>query len=111
RKVGSGMEGRELRKFFSASPFGWPQDAIDGAIIALHAGGHLLARYNGQPLAAGQLDQNKLSKTEFRTENITLTAQDKLKLRGLFQEAGIAAKASDDLDAKATEYLNHILVL
>ncbi len=105
-KVGSGIEGRELRKFFAASPYGWPQDAVDGGIIALHAGGHLLARYNGQPLAVGQLDQNKVSKSEFRTETITLTAQDKLKLRELFREAGIAAKASDDLEAKSTEYLD-----
>jgi hypothetical protein len=34
-----------------------------------------------------------------------LTAADKLKLRGLFQDAGISAKASDDLEAKSTEYL------
>ena len=105
-KVGSGIEGRELRKILNATPYGWPQDAIDGGIIALHAGGHLLARYNSQPLAVGQLDQNKISKTEFRSETITLTAADKLKLRGLFQDAGISAKASDDLEAKSTEYLN-----
>jgi hypothetical protein len=104
-KVGSGIEGRELRKFFAANGFGWPQDAVDGGIIALHAGGHLLARYNGQPLAVGQLDQNKISKTEFRSETITLTAADKLKLRGLFVDAGISAKASDDLEVKSVEYL------
>jgi hypothetical protein len=104
-KVGSSIEGRELRKYFAASPYGWPQDAVDGGIIALHAGGHLLARYNGQPLAVGQLDQNKISKTDFRTETITLTGQDKLKLRGLFVDAGMSAKASDDLEAKSTEYL------
>jgi hypothetical protein len=105
-KVGSGIEGRELRKILGASPYGWPQDAIDGGIITLHAGGHLLARYNSQPLSVGQLDQNKISKAEFRTETITLTAADKLKLRGLFQDAGISAKASDDLDVKSAEYLN-----
>ena len=104
-KVGSGIEGRELRKFFAASPYGWPQDAVDGGIIALHAGAHLLARYNGQALAVGQLDQNKISKTEFRTESIIITPQEKLKLRGLFVDAGIAAKASDDLEAKSAEYL------
>jgi hypothetical protein len=110
-KVGSGIEGRELRKFFAASPYGWPQDAVDGGIIALHAGAHLLARYNGQPLAVGQLDQNKISKTEFRTENIILTGPDKLKLRELFREAGVTAKASDDLELKSTEYLNVVEAL
>ena len=104
-KVGSGIGGRELRKYFAASPYGWPQDAVDGGIIALHAGAHLLARYNGQALAVGQLDQNKISKTEFRTESIIITPQEKLKLRGLFVDAGIAAKASDDLEAKSAEYL------
>ena len=110
-KVGSGIEGRELRKFFAVSPYGWPQDAVDGGIIALHAGAHLLARYNGQPLAVGQLDQNKISKTEFRTENIILTGPDKLKLRELFREAGVTAKASDDLELKSTEYLNVVEAL
>ena len=110
-KVGSGIEGRELRKFFAASPYGWPQDAVDGGIIALHAGAHLLARYNGQPLAVGQLDQNKISKTEFRTESIILTGPDKLKLRELFREAGVTAKASDDLELKSTEYLNVVEAL
>jgi hypothetical protein len=110
-KVGSGIEGRELRKFFAASPYGWPQDAVDGGIIVLHAGAHLLARYNGQPLAVGQLDQNKISKTEFRTESIILTGPDKLKLRELFREAGVTAKASDDLELKSTEYLNVVEAL
>jgi hypothetical protein len=110
-KVGAGMTGSELRKWFSASPYGWDQDAIDGALIALHAGGHLTARYNNAPLAAGQLDQNKIAKSEFRTETITLTAQDKIKLRGLFQDAGISAKASDDLELKSTEYLNALAAL
>lgn len=104
-KVGNGIEGRDLRKHFSASPYGWPQDTVDGGIIALHSGAHLLARYNSQALAVGQLDQNKISKTEFRTESIILTGPDKLKLRGLLQDAGIFAKASEDLEVKSTEYL------
>lgn len=105
RQVGTGSEGRELRKHFANHPYGWPQDAIDGALIALHAGGHLLARYGSAPLAPGQLDQNKIPKTEFRVETITLSTSDKLKLRGLFQEAGIPAKPSDDLILKSADFL------
>jgi hypothetical protein len=105
RVVGSGADGRSVRTELDKSPFGWPQDAIDGALIALHATGHLTARHGGNPLAVGQLDQAKIGKTEFRVESATLTAQDKIKLRGLFQEAGIGAKASDDLNAKSGEFL------
>ena len=110
-KIGSGMLGADVRKHFSGPPYGWDQDAIDGALIALHAGGHLTARYSNAALAPGHLDQNKVAKTEFRTETITLTSQDKIKLRGLFQEAGISAKASDDLEVKSTEYLDAIVSL
>jgi hypothetical protein len=110
-KIGSGLTGSEIRKCFSSPPYGWDQDAIDGALIALHAGGHVIARYNNAPLGAGHLDQNKIPKTEFRTETITLTAQDKIKLRGLFQDAGVTAKASDDLELKSTEFLDALAVL
>lgn len=105
RKVGSGIEGRELRRYFESSPFGWPQDAVDGAIIALHSGGHLLARYNGAPLPSGQLDQGKISKTDFRVETATLSTQDKIKLRALFQEAGVTAKP-ENLENKSDDFLD-----
>jgi len=104
--VGAGMEGRAIRKKFSESPYGWPQDAIDGALIALHATGHLTARHTGAALAVGQLDQNKVAKTEFRVETATITAKQKLKLRGLFQDAGVSAKPSDDLIARSTDFLD-----
>ena len=110
-RIGSGIEGRKLRELFKKSPYGWPQDAVDGGIIALHTGAHLLARYNGQALAVGQLDPNNISKTEFRTESVILTGPDKLKLRELFREAGVTAKASDDLESKSTEYLNVVEAL
>lgn len=104
--VGAGAEGRTIRRKFSDSPHGWPQDAIDGALIALHAAGHLTARHGNSVLAVGHLDQNKIAKTDFRVETATLSAQQKIQLRGLFQEAGISAKTSDDLVAKSTEFLD-----
>lgn len=110
-KIGTGVIGSELRKLLSDTPYGWDRDAIDAALIALHAGGNVTARYNNALLSTGQLDQNKIARTEFRTESITLTAQDKIKLRGLFQEAGVSARASDDLEAKSGEYLDTIAKL
>jgi hypothetical protein len=35
-----------VRDHLKAPPYGWPQDAIDGALYALVAGGHVLARNN-----------------------------------------------------------------
>ena len=40
-------KGTEVRRHFSGSPYGWPQDAVDGALLALLAGGFLKASRNG----------------------------------------------------------------
>ena len=108
REVGAGADGRSVRKKLADSPFGWPQDAIDGACMALVSGGHLTARYQGNAVTVAQLDQGKIGRTEFRVETATLTAQQKIKLRGLFQEAGITARASDDLTEKSSEFLDQL---
>jgi hypothetical protein len=41
--IGPGKKGAEIRDNFEAPPFGWPRDAIDGALYALLAAGHLKA--------------------------------------------------------------------
>ncbi len=106
RVIGSEMDGKAIRQTFEDSPYGWPVDTIDGALIGLVATGHLTATHAiAGPTAAAQLDQGKITKTKFRVETVTLSAKDKIKLRGLFQEAGLTAKASDDLSAKSTEFL------
>jgi len=106
--VGAGSEGRELRKKFAESPYGWPQDALDAAIVALHSSGHLTARYKGTKLAAGQLDQTKIPATELRVQAVTLTAQEKIRLRQLFQRAGVQVNPNDDLSARSAELLREL---
>src|SRR5207249_3709267 len=58
--IGSGKTGTDVRKGLRSSPFGWPQDAVDAALIALHRLQHLSAVLNGAPIQLGQLDQNKI---------------------------------------------------
>ena len=107
-EIGANLDGKRVRSNFEDSPYGWPRDAIDGALIALHTTGHVTATFAGSPLSVGRLDHNKIAKTKFRVETITLTAKDKIKLRGLFQEAGLSAKSTDDLSAKASEFLDKL---
>jgi hypothetical protein len=108
--IGAGKTGGEVRKALQASPFGWPKDAIDAALIALHRLQHLSATLNGAPLAPGQLDQNKISKAEFRIERATLSVQDRLALRGLFQKLGVACKSGEEA-VKAPEFLLKLINL
>lgn len=101
--IGSGKTGAEVRKELERSPYGWPRDAVDAALIALHRSQHVTAMLNGVAVAPGQLDQNKISKSEFRVETITLSVQDRLALAGLYKELDITAK-SGEVDSKAPEF-------
>ncbi|MEW6166677.1 MAG: BREX system P-loop protein BrxC [Pseudomonadota bacterium] len=108
--IGAGKSGTEIRKTLRASPFGWPQDAIDAALIALHRSQHITATLNGAPVVLGQLDQNKIAKAEFRAEAVTLSVQDRLRLRKLYQAAGLNCKSGEEA-AKAHEFLDTLLDL
>ncbi len=46
KQLGAGKKGSDLRDHFKAPPYGWPQDAVDGALYALVASGHVLALNN-----------------------------------------------------------------
>jgi hypothetical protein len=108
--VGSGKTGTQVRRELEASPFGWPRDAVDTALIALHRSQHLTATLNGAPVVAGQLDQNKIPKTEFRVEKITLSVGDRLTIRKLYQVLDLNCKAGEE-SAKAAEFLRIVLAL
>lgn len=94
--VGSGKKGKDIRDHFSAAPYGWPRDAVDAALISLFASGHLRATSNGVPLKPGQLDQAKISQTDFRVESTTLSVQQRLVLRKLYQHAGVDCKPNEE---------------
>lgn len=102
--IGSGKTGTQVRRDLEASPFGWPRDAVDAALIALHRSQHVTATLNGVPVAAGQLDQNKIQKTEFRIEKITLSVGDRLRVRQLYQALELGCKPNEE-SLKAPEFL------
>jgi len=108
--IGSGNTGSEIRKTLKSSPFGWPQDAIDAALIALHRLQHITATLNGASVAAGQLDQNKTAKAKFRVEQSTLSVPDRLILRKLYGKADIKCKSGEEA-AKAPEFLHNLVEL
>jgi hypothetical protein len=112
-EVGSGKRGKEVRDAFEASPYGWPRDAVDAALITLRTTGHLRATHKGMTLAQGQLDQAKISVSEFRAETTTLNAREKMKLRKLFHDAGVDCKPNEETTkapvflARLTELAGH----
>lgn len=108
--VGSGKKGKDVRAHFSDPPYGWSRDAVDAALISLFGTGHLRATVNGAPLKPGQLDQAKVSTTDFRVESATIDTRQRLKLRKLLQTAGIACKPNEEA-AAAGQFLAKITEL
>lgn len=107
--IGAGKIGGEIRKTLRAAPFGWPQDAIDAALIALHRSQHITATLNGTAIPLGQLDQNKIAKAEFRVEHATLSVQDRLAVRKLITQL-VQCKSGEE-GVKAPEFLAALLAL
>lgn len=106
--IGSGKKGKEIRDHFSNAPYGWPRDAIDGALISLFASGHLRATSNGVGLKPGQVDQTKISQTDFRVETTTISTRQRMALRKLYQQAGVDCKPNEET-AAAAPLLNKLL--
>jgi len=107
--IGAGKIGGEIRKALRASPYGWPQDAIDAALIALHRSQHITATLNGGAVPLGQLDQNKIAKAEFRVEHATLSVQDRLFVRKLITQL-VQCKSGEE-SAKAPDFLTALISL
>ena len=105
--VGSGKKGKDVRSHFSGPPYGWPRDAVDATLISLFGTGHLRATANGMPLKPGQLSQAKVSVTDFRVESATIDTRQRLKVRKLFQTAGVACKPNEETVA-AGEFLTRL---
>lgn len=100
--IGAGKKGSDLIGMFTAPPFGWPKDALDAILAVLLQSGHLTARLNGQAVKLSELDQRKTSQAEYRLEHPVLSGVQKIRVRTLYQDAGLTSKAGDEIhDASA----------
>ena len=106
-EIGSGKKGKDVRDTFESTPYGWPRDAIDAALITLFTTGHIRTTHKGIQLKQGQLDQAKISISDFRVETITINAMDRIKLRKMFISSGIPCKPNEESIA-AGQFLVHL---
>lgn len=93
-----GRLGQAIRKQFTAPPYGWPQDAIDGCLLALVSEGKVEARRNGSVVAARDILQNVLGAFEFRSQTVVARMSDKLAVRSLAQDLAIKIQGFEDLE-------------
>ena len=107
--IGAGKKGKDLRDNFKGAPYGWPQDAIDGALFVMLVAGNLRATVNGQP-ASASLPQNQLGTASFYVDVPPLDVQQRLNLKALFQKLGITTQNGKESEA-AAQALSKLLTL
>ena len=84
-----GTKGADLHKRFAGSPYGWPKDAVNGAILTLIAAGHIRAAQDGKDLTGPkELPPTQIGKVTLYKEDEPPTMEQTLAVRGLL--AGIA---------------------
>ena len=105
-----GKKGAEIRKQFATPPFGWPKDAVDGALLTLVAAGVFQAQQNGTPVGAKGLDQGKITTTEFRSAGPTVGITQRLAVRNLLQTSGVPYTGNEEALA-LSGYLQQMMSL
>ncbi len=94
----AGKKGSDVRHRFEAPPYGWPQDAIDGSLLALISAGKVRALHNGEARAAGALTQNVMTVVEYKPESVVPTALDRQKVKGLAVDLGIPTPGFSEVE-------------
>lgn len=107
--IGPGKKGKDLREHFEAAPFGWPKDAIDGALLVMLVAGNLRATNNGQPVQSS-MPQNQVGVASFYVDVPPLDVKQRLELKALFQKTGITTQNGKESEA-AAEFLQMLLTL
>ena len=62
-------------------PYGWPQDAVDGILLALMAGGFVRASRRAQPVPVKGIIQTQIGVLDFYSEGVTISAPQRTQLR------------------------------
>jgi hypothetical protein len=95
--IGPSKRGAEIRDQFDGAPYGWPRDAIDGALYALLAAGHLKATdASSRAVDVKSLDRAKLTQANFQRESITITPPQLIKIRKLFNVIGVSCQPKEE---------------
>ena len=90
-ELGPGRKGSDLRSNFTGPPYGWSQDAVDGALIVLaNADLVRVTGDDGKPASLPDLPRQKLGTCTFRGETTIITIAQRMPVRGLLTNADIS---------------------
>lgn len=93
----AGTKGADLQKRFAAPPYGWPKDAVSGAVLTLLAAGNIRASLDGKDLGGPkELLQTQIGKVTLYKEDEPPSVSQRLAVKGLLTAAGIAYEAGQE---------------
>lgn len=102
--LGNGKQGSEIRDHFEYGIYGWPQDAIDGALQVLLVAGQIRTADGTTPQ---EVERRAIGKTTFRVEATTISVGERIKIRKVMQKLGVQAKSGEE-SAKAPEFADKL---
>ena len=80
--IAGGKKGLDIRDEFRDSPYGWSQDAIDGALQALQVAGIIKAvDERGKGIDFKSLERKMIGKSTFKVESTTITTPQRIQIR------------------------------
>jgi hypothetical protein len=86
----AGTKGTILQRSFASPPFGWPKDAVSGAILTLLSAGNVRAALDGKELTGPkELPQTQIGKATLYKEDEPPSVTQRLAVKGLLTAAGI----------------------
>lgn len=95
--IAGGKKGSEIRDTFKEPQYGWPQDAIDGGLFALLAGGLIRAiDAANKTVDVKTLERAKITQTIFKVESVTVTPVQFIQVRKVLQEAGCLCRPGEE---------------
>jgi len=96
--IAGGKKGSDIRIHFEEPEYGWPRDAIDGALQVLLVAGSVMGRDDrGNPILPKDLDRRSIGKTFYKVESTTVTTVQRIQVRKLMQKLNITAKQGDEI--------------
>ncbi|MFW5874810.1 MAG: BREX system P-loop protein BrxC, partial [bacterium] len=95
--IAGGKKGADIREHFESPPYGWPWDAIAGALQVLLTAGSVTAKdEQGANIDPRELERKSIGKAAFNVVTTTITTAQRIQIRKLFQKAGFKVKQGEE---------------
>lgn len=108
---GAGKSWANVRKQFTNAPYGWPQDAVDGAIAVLVNAEAANATRNGKEIRGKDLSRQQANATQLISEEVTPTPMERIAARKPFVLLGEVIPSDEYVRAEVRNLVERLIEL